>query len=173
MCQFPNQSPFSILKNNPKALLISVCIKSINHEKQVKLEKFFTGPGKTILKPEEVISEIHFPAIKTDERFCWIKLGRRNVFTLSLVSVAIWVKIKSGFIENIRIALGAVAETPIRAKKSEEYFIGKEIDEDVIANGSEIVANEVNPISDARAGAAYRKEMACTLTRRALKKCLD
>ena len=61
----------------------------------------------------------------------------------------------------------------MRAKNTEEYFIGKEINEEVIANGSKIIASEVNPISDARAGAAYRKDMACTLTRRALKKCLD
>ena len=155
------------------ALNAMLRIKNKYNEKEVKLENFFTAPGQTILKPEEIISEIYFPAMKTDEKSCWIKLGRRNVFTLSLVSVAVWVKFKVRIVKEIRIALGAVAATPMRAKNTEEYFIGKEINEEVIANGSKIIASEVNPISDARAGAAYRKDMVCTLTRRALIKCLD
>ena len=72
----------------------------------------------------------------------------------------------------MRIALGAVAPTPMRAKKAEEFFIGKKAEESVIDEGARIAAEEISPISDVRASAWYRKDMAQVLTKRALLACL-
>ena len=79
---------------------------------------------------------------------------------------------EDGTFQYVRISLGAVAPTPVRAKKAEEFLIGKRVDESVIDEGARIAAGEVSPISDVRASAEYRKDMAHVLTKRALLACL-
>jgi carbon-monoxide dehydrogenase medium subunit len=154
------------------ALNATLLVNSQHAQKHVDLESYFTGPGKTILKPDEIVTEITLPAMKKDERCVWIKLGRRNVFTLSIVSVAVWIKIKNGVVKAVRIALGAVAPTPLRVHRTEEYLTGKKISSDLVENGIKLIPAEINPISDVRATASYRKDMAMVLTRRALIKCI-
>jgi len=154
------------------ALDAALRINSQQAEKLVDLKSYFLGPGRTIMKPGEMVSEINFPAMKKDERFFWIKLGRRNVFTLSIVSVAIWIKIKNGIVYGIRIALGAAAPTPLRLLRTEAYFTGKKLNAELIENGIQLIPEEINPISDVRASAAYRTDMAMVLTRRALISCI-
>ena len=150
----------------------NVRVEGINKEELVPLTRFFVGPGETTLGPREILTEIQFPVMKNDERSWRIKLGRRDAFTLSIISVATWVKIKEGYFDAVRIALGAVAPTPMRATEAEKYLVGKEANEDVIDEAVRIVAGEVRPISDVRASAEYRKDMAHILTKRALLACL-
>lgn len=145
-----------------------VKVKGIGKEEIVPLTKFFVGPGETILGSREILTEIQFPAMKPDEQHCWIKMGRRNGFTLSVISLATRVKVKDGVFDTVRIALGAVAPTPMRATEAEGYLIGKEKSAHVINEGCKIVAREVKPISDVRASSEYRKDMAYVLTKRAL-----
>jgi CO/xanthine dehydrogenase FAD-binding subunit len=101
-----------------------------------------------------------------------VKLGRRNAFTLSVISVATVIKAEDGTFQYVRMALGAVAPTPMRPKKAEEFLTGREVGESVIDQGARIAAEEVSPISDVRASAEYRKDMAHVLTKRALLACL-
>lgn len=155
------------------ALNAKVKVAGIGQEKIVPLAEFFKGPGQTILGPKEMLTEIQFPALKPNEKFYRVKLGRRKSFTCSVISMAIWAKSAGGIIEDVRIALGAVAPTPIRARRAEEYLIGKKVSDQVIEEGARIASGEVSPISDVRASADYRKDMACTLTRRGLTQCLD
>ena len=150
----------------------AVRVKGIDREELIPLNKFFVGPGKTVLSSREIVTEVEFPGMNPDERSCWIKMGRRNSFTLSIVSVATWAKIKGDTFSDLRIALGAVAPTPIRAVEAEQYLIGKKTSEEVIRKGAEIAAGEIKPISDVRASAEYRRDMANVLTKRALVSCL-
>jgi len=145
-----------------------VNVTSINGQRLVPLTEFFTGPGKTILAPGEMLAEVQIPITKPAVSSCFIKLGRRNAFTLSIVSVATLVKVKDGIFDDVRIALGAVAPTPTRASKAEEYLTGKETSEQVIDKGAKIVAGEVKPISDVRASEEYRRDMSYILTKRAI-----
>ncbi len=158
----------------PPLLVLDAKVKvnGIDTEKLVPLTKFFVGPGKTILGPREMLTEIQFSLIQPDEKSCWIKMGRRAAFTLSVISVATWVKVKNSVFESVRIALGAVAPIPMRAAKAEEYLVGKETSVQVIDEGARVAAGEVNPISDVRASAGYRKDMTHILTKRALMSCL-
>ena len=149
-----------------------VRIKGIGRDVLVPLTKFFLGPGKTIIGNRELLTEIEFPTMKPDGKSSWMKVGRRNAFTLSVVSVATWAKVEGGIFSDLRIALGAVAPTPTRAVKAEHYLIGRETSEVVIRTGAEIAASEINPISDVRASAEYRRDMADVLTKRALVSCL-
>jgi carbon-monoxide dehydrogenase medium subunit len=75
--------------------------------------------------------------------------------------------------KDIKIALGAVAPTPIRAKKAEELIKGKTIDDGLIEEAGKIASGEATPIDDVRGSAYYRTEMVNVLTKRAIKQALD
>lgn len=145
-----------------------VGLRGIDKQRLVPLREFFTGPGGTILAPGEILAEIQIPVPESTAGSCFIKFGRRNAFTLSIVSVATLVKVKSGFFDDIRIALGAVAPTSIRAPKAEEHLTGEKVTEQAIDEVAKVVASEVAPIDDVRANAEYRRDMSYVLTKRAI-----
>jgi len=163
-----NASPAADTAPPLLVLNAKVKVRSINKQRLVPLQEFFMGPGKTTLTPEEILTEVQIPLIKPAGNSYFIKFGRRNAFTLSIVSVAALVKVENGVFDDIRIALGSVAPTPIRASKAEEHLIGHKVNEQVIDDGANVVANEVKPISDVRASAEYRRDMAYVLTKRAI-----
>jgi CO/xanthine dehydrogenase FAD-binding subunit len=150
-----------------------VILRGMDRQRIVPLDQFFLEPGKNILAPTEILTEIQIPILDEHGSFNFQKLGRRNAFTLSIVSVAIWLKVEKGTFQEIRIALGAVAPTPMRALKAEEYFRGKRVTEKNIDNGAKVVIDEIQPVSDVRASADYRKDMSYILTRRAILSCLS
>ncbi len=161
-----NASPAADTAPPLLALDASVKLQGPDGEKLVLLSEFFTGPGKTVRRPDEVLREVIIPC--REGRSAFLKLGRRKGFTLSIASVAAFGAITDGKFDEVRVALGAVAPTPIRSQKVEEALKGKEISEELIEKTAELVKEEVNPITDIRASAAYRREMACVLTKRAL-----
>jgi len=152
------------------ALDASLRLQSKEEDRVVPVSKFFIGPGKTALKPNELLTEILIPIQKGISVF--IKLGRRNTFTLSVISVAVFVQINENIVNYISIALGAVAPIPLRAKNKERILIGKELKKENIEEAVRTIKEEVSPISDVRASSEYRKDMSGVLLRRALKEIL-
>jgi carbon-monoxide dehydrogenase medium subunit len=167
-----NASPAADTAVSLLALNAKVYLKSMVRERLVSLDEFFVSPGKTILKPGEILTKIQVPVSRSTQSSCFVKLGRRNAFTLSVISVAAVIKTEDGTFQYVCMALGAVAPTPMRPKKAEEFLTGREVGESVIDQGARIAAEEVSPISDVRASAEYRKDMAHVLTKRALLACL-
>ena len=138
----------------------------------VPITEFFLGPRKTVLKKNELLTEIIIPYEK-DVGASMIKLGRRNSFTLSVVAVAALVKVEDNKFKDVRVALNSVAPTPVRAKSVEKSLIGKEVTLENIEEAAKLVVNDISPISDVRASAEYRKEMSIILTRDSLIKSLE
>jgi len=141
-------------------------------EREVPIAEFFLGPRKTALRSKELLKEIVIP----HEPGCgasFLKLGRRNSFTLSVVAVATLVKVVENKFADVRIALNSVAPTPVRARKAEEYLKGKEVSLDNITEAAKLVLHDISPISDVRASAEYRKDMSVVLTRDSLIKSLE
>ncbi len=136
-------------------------------EREVPVTEFFKGPRKTLLEKGEILKEIIVP-VERGSGQAYIKLGRRSAFTLSVVSVATLVKTENNKFTEVRVALNAVAPTPVRAKKTEEFLKGKEISLSNIEEAAKLVLEHISPISDVRASAEYRKEMAVVLTRDAI-----
>lgn len=137
-------------------------------ERQIALEDFFTGPGKTVLEPDELVTEIRVPAPAPRTGKIYIKHGRRKAMELATVGVAVSLS------ENeIRIVLGAVAPTPIRARRAEELLRGKTLNDELIEKAAEAAVSESRPISNVRASAQYRRDMVGVLTRRAIQQALD
>jgi carbon-monoxide dehydrogenase medium subunit len=152
--------PLLVLESNLK-------IARDGHERIVSLTDFFLGPGKTVLAPDEILTEIQIP-FPSKRGACFMKLGRRSMFTLSVVSAAASVSLDSDRFEAVRIALGSVAPLPFRARKTEGYLVGKKAIEKRIGEASKIIRDEVEPITDVRGTAEYRREMSVVLTRRTL-----
>ena len=147
----------------------AVKLASITRERLLPLTDFFVGPGQTALSQDEILLEIQVPIPNASAKAVFYKLGRRNAFTLSVISVGAYLAKVDNKVLDIRIALGAVAPTPIRAFKAEKYLLHEGIREEALNKAARIVAEEISPISDVRATAWYRREMANNLVKNILK----
>ncbi|MFB3884831.1 MAG: xanthine dehydrogenase family protein subunit M [Thermodesulfobacteriota bacterium] len=138
-------------------------------ERMVALERFFTGPGQTVLQTGELMAEIEVPALPPKTRGLYLKHTTRGTVNPAIVGVASIVTMDGKRCKEIKLVLGAVAPTPIRAKKAEEILRGKEIDDLLIEKAARAASEESSPISDVRASADYRKEMVKVFTRYAVR----
>ena len=160
----------------PPALLVldaTVKLAGPLGERIVPLVDFFTGPGKTVLRPDEILTEIRLPPSQPDRGAAYIKHSPRRAMDLASVGVAAAITLEAGLCRQARIALGAVAPTPRRSFQAEALLTGQIPTPDLILQAAEAAAAEANPISDVRASAAYRRQMVRVLVRRALQQSLD
>ncbi|MCG5487532.1 MAG: xanthine dehydrogenase family protein subunit M [Sinorhizobium meliloti] len=137
-------------------------------ERTVLLEDFFTGPGRTVLSPGDIVTGISLAAPRPTSGRAYIKHGRRKAMELATVGVAVSIEHAAGHCSDIRIALGAVAPTVIRARRTEDLLRGRTIDAALLAEAAESAMQEATPIGNVRASAAYRRDMVGVLTRRAI-----
>lgn len=137
-------------------------------ERRLPLEDFFTGPGKTVLAADELVTELRLPPPAPRTGKVYIKHGRRKAMELATVGVAVTLSPS-----DVRIVLGAVAPTPIRARQAEDLLRGRKIDAAMIERAAQAAVEESRPISNVRASADYRREMVGVLTRRALQRALE
>ncbi len=149
----------------PPLLVLEAKLKlvSIDGERIVDIRDFFKGPRETVLRHNELLKEIIVP-VYHGYGYSYLKLGRRNSFTLSIVSVATMVRVEDGVFSDVRIALGSVAPTPVRAHSVEKYLKDRGVSMEVIREGVELVVNDISPITDVRASAEYRRSMSIVLT---------
>ncbi|MEM0020582.1 MAG: xanthine dehydrogenase family protein subunit M [Fervidicoccaceae archaeon] len=133
----------------------------------VPLKDFFIGPRKTVMRDDEMLTEIEVPSLE-GYSYWYYKLGRRNAFTLSVVSVAVALKIEDGKFSDVRIALGSVAPKPVRALSVEEELVERNADVSLAYRAAELVERDISPISDVRASADYRMKVSKVLIKRAL-----
>jgi carbon-monoxide dehydrogenase medium subunit len=137
-------------------------------ERTVALEAFCTGPGKTVLAPGELVTEIAVPPPPPRTGKHYLKHGRRKAMELATVGVGVTLTLDGGACREIRIALGAVAPTPIRARQAEDALRGRTLDGATIEAAARIAMSECRPISNVRGSAEYRREMVGVLTQRAI-----
>jgi aerobic carbon-monoxide dehydrogenase medium subunit len=125
------------------------------------LENFFTGPGKTTLKAGEILTGIRVPLPPAATRGVYLKFSPRKAMDLAVVGVAAVITPDETLkgCTRARIALGAVAPTPVRAKRAEMTLEGKPLSRGLLSEVSAAAAQESRPVSDLRASAWYRREM--------------
>lgn len=124
-------------------------------ERRIPLSKWFTGPKKSALKEDEVVTGLSVSLPDKKHAGCYVKLGRYNGEDLAQASVAILALSDNRY----RVAFGAVGPTPIRAKKIEALISGKQPVNKVIEEAMELVPREISPITDIRATKEYRTHM--------------
>ena len=145
---------------------------SLSGVREVPVEEFFLGPRKTVLGRGELLKEVVIPYVRRAGT-SYIKLGRRNAFTLSIVSVATLVRVEDGVFSDVRVALNSVAPKPVRAASVEAALKGRAVSEDVIREAAAEVVKDISPISDVRASAEYRAAMSQVLVKDSILKSLE
>lgn len=141
----------------------------------VPLERFFRGPGQTALANSELLVEIEIPTPPTLSAGCYLRHTTREEMDISVVSVASFLVLtpRGNLCQGARIALGAVAPTPIRVPQAEALLAGKVLKAAALEEAAERAAEAARPISDVRGSAEYRWELVKVLTRRTLKRAWE
>jgi CO/xanthine dehydrogenase FAD-binding subunit len=137
-------------------------------ERRVALEQFFQGPGQTVLAPGEILIAIQVPPPPPHSGAAYQQVSARGKVDICAASVGAAVVFEGETCREVRLFLGAVGPTPLRAAKAEDLVRGKAWTPELLAQAGEQAAAEARPITDMRASAEYRRQMVGVLTRRAL-----
>lgn len=141
-------------------------------ERVVSVEDLFTGPMQTLLKKNEILTEIQIPHLPPHSGAVYLKYKRNEGMDLALVGVAVCLVMDSSGTncQDVRIALGAVAPVPVRVSAAEKVLRGNVLKEDLFEEAAVKAKEVAKPITDVRGSADYRTTLVQTLTRDALRK---
>jgi aerobic carbon-monoxide dehydrogenase medium subunit len=144
-------------------------------ERWVSLDQFFVGPGRTTLQPGEILTELQLPPPLPNSGSLYIKHSPRGAMDIAAIGVASAVSLEDGgrVCRDVKIALGAVAPTPIRAYSAEDMLRGQTITPGLIEAAAQEAQNRATPIDDVRATAMYRKTIVGVLAQRTLERAVD
>ena len=166
----PNQDP------PPTLIALGATIKatSANGSRVIPLDKFFTDYYETVLNPDEIITELFVPRLPANSGAAYLKFLPRTADDYATVSAAAVLTLDKNkkTIVDARIALGSVGTTPIRATAAEAVLRGQPLKAEAFVEAGEKAKEAVDPVSDFRGSAGYKKEMAAVFVRRALEKAL-
>jgi carbon-monoxide dehydrogenase medium subunit len=143
--------------------------------RNVSVERFCTGPGKNVLKWDELLVSIHFPAPVAHSGACYLRFIPRHEMDIAVVGVGARVDLSDDLqkIVSARIALGAVAPTPILVQEASDFLIGKAPSGTAFSQASALAQKAAQPITDMRGTIAYRQHLVGILTKRALQDAVD
>jgi len=166
----PNQDP------PPTLIALGATVKatSASGSRVIPLDEFFTDYYETVLKPDEIITEVFVPRLAANSGGAYLKFLPRTADDYATVSAAAVLTLDKNkkTISDVRIALGSVGVTPIRATAAEAVLRGQPVKAEGFAEAGEKAKEAVDPVSDFRGSAAYKKDMAAVFVRRALEKAL-
>jgi CO/xanthine dehydrogenase FAD-binding subunit len=144
-------------------------LASRSGKRTVEAAAFFTGPGRSVRRADELLVGIDVPTAK-GQGSAYLRMGNRKQLEIALVGAGAWLEIdrKARRITAARISLGAVGPTPLLAPLAAAELVGKSPDAEAFAAAGRIARTEVRPIDDFRGSAGYRLELVETLVQRAL-----
>lgn len=164
-----NASPAADTAPPLLALGAEIELTSQAGKRRVPLDEFIVGVNKTMRQPDELITAIHWPAPPPRSAASFYKIGLRKADACSVINGAVMIiRDESGRCHEARIALGAVAPTPIRAREAEAALHGQSLNAETISKAARLAAQATRPIDDVRGTAAYRKRVAEVIVRRLL-----
>lgn len=163
---------------DPPPMLIAldgeVTLASRGAERRVPLDTFFVDYLTTVMRPGEVLTTIHLPALPSGTRAAYTKFLPRTHDDYATVSVAARLRLDDeGRCEDVRVALGGAAGTPLRARNVEDALRGETPTDTRVAEAAALVLDIVDPPDDARGSAAYKRRMARVWTERTLRQLRD
>jgi len=152
------------------ALDAVIVTRNASGRRETPIEEFFIDYRKTTLLDDEMIEEVHFKPLTTNDRGAYIKLGLREANAISIVDVAVVLRGKQvgESFSDVRVSLGAVAPTVKRSRKSEAELVGRPLTLNAIQRAAELAVSDSVPISDIRGSADYRKHVVASLVYAAL-----
>ncbi|CAM3297024.1 xanthine dehydrogenase small subunit [Occultella aeris] len=140
------------------ALDATVLLASAAGEREVALAEYFTGYRESVRDPGEIIRAVRIP-LPLAPRSAFYKIAKRRFDDISSVAVAVAATLDGGSVARVRIGLGGVAATPIRARATEDALTGRPWTADVAREAAAVMAAEGTPLDDHRASARYRAAM--------------
>ncbi|QRN83948.1 FAD binding domain-containing protein [Chloroflexota bacterium] len=150
------------------ALDAKLTLRSLRGERVVPLSEFYTGVRRTVMAPDEIITDIAFKGLTDSQPSFFIKSALRKAQAISVINVTVILDLDGWQVLDARITLGAAAPTIINAEKAEAFLMGKALGEDVIEEAGTLTAQAAQPISDIRGSAEYRDYMIGVIAKRAL-----
>jgi carbon-monoxide dehydrogenase medium subunit len=142
-------------------------------ERTIPASEFFVDTFTTAIAKDEILTEIRVPFLPRDSGSAYIKHSRREGdFAIVSCGVAV-IKGPGDTCKDVRISLGSVAATPIRAKAAEAYLKGKKLDDKEIEEAAKLANKEADPPSDMHGSREYRMDMIRVFTKRSLKLALS
>jgi len=141
-------------------------------ERILPLEGFFTGVGKTLLQPDEVLLEILVPELTPHTSGIYIKHSPRGPIDLAIVNITVLITMEPDqkICRDAKIVLGAVSSTPLRARKAENVLKGNRVNGALIDRAAQVASDEAHPrLGSIRGSFEYKKEMVRVLTGRAIR----
>jgi xanthine dehydrogenase iron-sulfur cluster and FAD-binding subunit A len=156
-----------------------VTLSSVGGERTLPFAEFYQGVRQTALAPDEMVTDIRFPALTPNQRGTFAKLALRRTHAISVVNAAAVLTFASPplrggsgdsppKVTEARITMGSVAPTIIRAPEAEGALVGAPLSEERIAEAAALAAQASACIDDIRGGADYRRRTVGVLVRRAL-----
>ena len=140
--------------------------------RQLPLEAFFAGPGKTVLEPGELLVSMLLAPVRQRSATSYLRFTPRREMDIAIAGVAVRIDLaEDRTIAGARIALASVGPTPLRAPSAERLLCGNRLDRELAAAAGRAAAADARPISDTRASADYRRSLVDVLTRRSLAAC--
>ena len=156
------------------ALNASVELQSASQgSRMLDLRDFFQGVRKTALRKDELLTAITFARPDDDARCFYYKLGKRKADAISIVSIAMILKLDKDIVSASSIGLGAVAPVALRAVAAENTLKGAALNDDTISAAAEAAVSDSSPIDDFRAGGDYRRQMVEVLVKKGLNAIKD
>lgn len=143
--------------------------------RRLPIAEFYAGPGKSVRRHEEILTAIRIKKTEYEHFYGrYIKYGKRNAMEISTLGCAAWVHLaEDGKIEDLRLAFGVAAPTPIRCAAAEALAKGQMPEESLYDRLAEQVRREITPRSSWRASAEFRLQIAGEMTRRAVREAVE
>jgi len=146
------------------ALDARVELASRSGTRVVPLAEFILGPGRTALRPGEIVAAVLAAPPEPGAVQHFEKVGRRKALAVAVVSLAAVVDADpDGVVRRARLALGSVGPVVVRARLAEESLPGRRLDRESLKRAGELLRGEITPVDDLRASAAYRRDVAANL----------
>ena len=140
--------------------------------REVALEGFFKGPGRTALEPGEILVSILLPPAGLHSAAGYLRFTPRREMDIAVAGAAAWIRVNAGgAVAEARIVLASVGPTPLRAPSAERRMVGEKPSRRLIEEAGSLAAGDARPISDTRGSADYRRSLVAVLTARALGDC--
>jgi carbon-monoxide dehydrogenase medium subunit len=148
----------------------AITVQGPNGRRAIAAEEFFVDALTNCLEPEEIVVEVEFPVL--DHHGWAFEEVARRFGDFALASIAISVRRGNSGIEDARIAVMGVADTPLRLKQAEDELVALDLDDETPDRFSAIVVSKVSPNDDLHASADYRRHLLGELSKRALRTAL-
>lgn len=144
-------------------------VRGLGESREIHIGDFFAGPGKTTLKPNEIVTEVILPIPEIPRKSIYERISRRNGVDLAIINLSMSIDES----KNLRLAYGSLGPVPYRPAKTEEaigQYLDGQIDEQALHT---VIENNISPISDFRSSAEYKVEMIKLLTSKMIAQLLD